>query len=147
MQSDALTVSEYLNSLPAERAQVMRKIRSLINKNLPAGYKETMRWGMISWEVPLKRYPNTYNSQPLNYIALAAQKNSYSLYLMGCYSNEKDRKSFEAEYKKTGKPMNMGKSCVRFKKIEDLPLEIVAKYIKKYPVEKFLKLYEAAKKK
>lgn len=145
MQSDAKTVAEYLRSLSVERAKVISEVRRAVRNSLPAGYKECMRWGMISWEVPLSIYPNTYNSLPLNYVALAAQKNSFSLYLMGCYSNSKDREKFEREFKATGKKLNAGKSCVRFKKVEDLPLEVIQKYISKYEVEDFLEIYEKSR--
>lgn len=145
MQSDARTVNEYLKSLPTDRARVISAVRKSVRRSLPKGYKECMRWGMISWEIPLSTYPNTYNGQPLNYVALAAQKNSYSLYLMGCYANTKDRLNFESEFKAAGKKLNAGKSCVRFKKIEDLPLEVIEKYIAKCEVEDFLKVYEKSR--
>ena len=145
MQSNAKTVAEYIKSLPPERALIIKQIRKLVKQNIPVGFKECMRWGMISWEVPLSRYPETYNGQPLSYIALAAQKNNYSLYLMGCYANEKDRTAFENGFKKAGKKLNAGKSCVRFKKIEDLPLELIAIQVNKYSVEEYIKLYEKSR--
>jgi hypothetical protein len=144
VRSEELTVSSYIKSLPLERAEVIKSVRKIINNNLPAGYKEVMRWGMISWEIPIKIYPNTYNRQPLNYVALAAQKNSYSLYLMACYSNEQDLAEFKKAYKATGKKLDMGKSCVRFKTLEDLPINLIAKYVKKYSVKKFIQIYEIA---
>lgn len=145
MQSDASTVAQYIKSLPADRAAVIKEIRKLVNANIQPGFKETMRWGMISWEIPLKTYPDTYNGQPLNYIGLAAQKNNYSLYLMSCYGTEKSRKEFETAYKKSGKRLDMGKSCVRFKNVEDLPLELVAKYIAMHSVDQFIGVYEKSR--
>lgn len=145
MQSEAQTVAQYLKSLPPERSEVVKKIRKIVNENIQSGFQETMRWGMISWEIPLKTYPNTYNKQPLNYIGLAAQKNAYSLYLMSCYVTDKVRQEFEATYQKTGKRLDMGKSCIRFKKIEDLPLELVAKYIARYDVNEFIDIYEKSR--
>lgn len=142
MQSSEKTVAAYLKSLPAERAAVVSEVRSLINKHIKSGFVETMRWGMISWEIPLTKYPDTYNRQPLNYIALAAQKNSYSLYLMSCYATQDDGLAFEKAYRESGKPMNIGKSCVRFKKIEDLPLSLIVTYIKRYSVGDFIRVYE-----
>jgi uncharacterized protein YdhG (YjbR/CyaY superfamily) len=145
MQSSAKTVSEYIKELPPERALVIKQIRKLVKQNLPAGYKECMRWGMISWEVPLSRYPVTYNGQPLSYIALAAQKNNYSLYLMGCYANEKDRAAFEKGFKAAGKKLDAGKSCVRFKKVEDLPLDLIAKQVSRHSVDQYIELYEKSR--
>ena len=145
MQSSAKTVAEYIKSLPPERALVIKQIRKLVKQNIPDGFKECMRWGMISWEVPLTRYPMTYNGQPLSYIGLAAQKNNYSLYLMGCYANEKDRAAFENGFKAAGKKLDAGKSCVRFKKIEDLPLDLIAKQVSKYSVEGYINLYEKSR--
>lgn len=145
MQSEAKTVSEYLASLEPERAAVIKKLRSVIKKNLPKGFAETMRWGMISYEVPLSRYPNTYNKQPLSYIGLASQKNKFSLYLMGCYSDEKTRKAFEAEFKKSGKPMDMGKSCIRFKRLEDLPMELIEATVRATSVEQWIEIYETSR--
>jgi len=147
MQSQEKTVSEYLKSLPAERAKVIEELRALVNKNLPKGYVECMRWGMISWEIPLEIYPDTYNGQPLSYIGLAAQKNNFSLYLMGPYSNPDDRKEFESAYEKSGKKLDMGKACLRFKGTDSLPLDLIAKSIKKYSVKKMIEQYEASRKK
>ncbi len=145
MHSDAPTVSAYLKSLPVERAQVIKQVRNLINKNLPAGYRETMRWGMISWEIPLSKYPDTYNKQPLSYCGLAAQKGSYSLYLMGCYADEQTRLAFVKAYASTNKSMNLGKGCIRFKRVDDLPLALIAKTINKFSVNQFIKIYERAR--
>ena len=145
MQSETKTVSEYLASLEPEKAAVIKKLRSVIKKNLPKGFAETMRWGMISYEVPLSRYPNTYNKQPLSYIGLASQKNKFSLYLMGCYSDEKTRKAFEAEFKKSGKPMDMGKSCIRFKRLEDLPMELIEATVRATSVEQWIEIYETSR--
>jgi len=146
MQSSEKTVAAYLKSLPPERAVVISEIRALVNKNIKPGFVETMRWGMISWEIPLDKYPNTYNKQPLNYIALAAQKNKYSLYLVSCYSSKDDGEAFENAYRASGKRMDMGKSCVRFSKIEDLPLPLIVKYIKRYSVKQFIQVYEDSRK-
>lgn len=147
MQSNAKTVAEYLKSLPADRAKVIRAVRKSINECIPVGYKEVMRWGMITWEIPLSIYPITYNKAPLSYVALAAQKNSYSLYLMGCYGVEKDRIAFEAAYRKTGKRLDIGKSCVRFKSLDDLPIELIQKFVAKYSIEDYIKIYERSRKK
>ena len=123
---------------------VVAEIRELILKHIPAGYEESMNWGMISYEVPLSVYPNTYNKQPLMYAALATQKHYYSLYLMGIYAGgdgvERLRDGFEA----AGKKLNMGKSCIRFKRLEDLPLRVIAKEVSSLGVPGFITLYEKA---
>lgn len=142
MQSAEKTVAGYIKSLPPERAVVMSEFRALVNKHIKSGFVETMRWGMISWEIPLDKYPDTYNNQPLNYIALAAQKNNYSLYLMSCYATKAEGEAFEKAYRASGKRMDMGKSCVRFKSREDLPLPLIVKYIKRYSLKEFIQVYE-----
>jgi hypothetical protein len=101
-----------------------------------------MLWGALCWYIPLKRYPGTYNKQPLGYVGLAAQKNNYALYLMGCYGDAKQEKALRAAYEKLGKKPDMGKSCVRFRKLEDLPLEAIAKLIASMSVEDYLAAYE-----
>jgi Domain of unknown function (DU1801) len=146
VQSSEKTVPAYLKSLPSDRAAVISEVRALVNKNIKSGFVETMWWGMISWEIPLDKYPNTYNKQPLNYIALAAQKNNYSLYLMSCYSTREEGEAFEKAYRASGKKMDMGKSCVRFKKIEDLPIPLIVKYIKRYSLKEFIQVYEESRK-
>jgi hypothetical protein len=145
MKSQEITVSGYIKSLPAERAKVITEIRALINKNLPKGYVEVMRWGMISWEVPLETYPDTYNGQPLNYIGLAAQKNNYSLYLMGPYSDPDGREEFESAFIASGKRLDIGKACIRFKDVNALPLDLIGKNVKKYSVKRFTQQYESSR--
>ena len=141
--STAATVEEYLAGLPAERREVVSRIRELVKRNLPKGYNESMSSGMISYGIPLARYPNTYNGQPLGYIALAAQKNYYALYLMGPYLDPQQGKQLEAAFKQAGKKMDMGKSCLRFKKLEDLPLEAVGRTVASMPPEKLIAHHEA----
>ena len=143
MHSAEKTVASYIESLPPERAVVISEIRALVNKYVKTGFIETMRRGMISWEIPLDRYPDTYNKEPLNYISLAAQKNNFSLYLMGCHAVSADeRKAFEKEYVASGKRMDIGKSCIRFRKIEDLPIPLIIKYIKRYSLKEYIQIYE-----
>lgn len=124
---------------------MIREVRKLINDNMPDGYKEVMRWGMITWEVPLSYYPHTYNGQPLSYVALASQKNKISLYLMGCYGDDAERKRFESAYRASGKKLDFGKSCVRFKSVDDLPLSVIASSIRKFNIARFIKIYESVK--
>lgn len=145
MRSEAKTVKEYLDELPSGRRQAISKVRAVIRKNLPKGFVETMNWGMISYEVPLTRYPETYNKQPLMFAALASQKNHMAVYLSSIYSDSKQREWFETAYEKTGMRMDIGKSCVRFKRIEELPLELIGKAISRVDLEGFIAQYEKAR--
>ena len=145
-RSAAATVEEYLGELSAERREAMEAVREVALANLPDGYAEAMNWGMISWEVPLARYPNTYNKQPLMYAALASQKNYMSLYLMCVYAHEDDKAWFETRFKASGKKLDMGKSCVRFRRVEDLPMDLIAETIASTSVDEYIRRYEAARK-
>ena len=104
-----------------------------------------MQFGMISYVIPLERYPVTYNKQPLMYASLASQKNYMSLYLMNIYGNPQAQQWFREEYQASGKRLDMGKSCVRFKKLEDLPVDLIGKAIARGSVCDFIKLYEASR--
>ncbi len=143
--SSAKTVEAYLEELPPDRRGVISAVRDVVCRNLPKGYRETMNWGMISYEVPLERYPNTYNGQPLMYAALAAQKNHYALYLMGLYPEAAESGWFREEFTKAGKKLDMGKSCVRFRKLADLPLDTIAKAIAMVPPEQFFEIMEKSR--
>jgi uncharacterized protein DUF1801 len=145
VSSKALTVDDYLAELPPERRSILASVRDLVRRNLPHGYQETMNWGMISYEIPLERYPDTYNKQPLAYAALAAQKNNYTLYLNSVYQDGDRKKWLEREFQKAGKKLDMGKSCLHFKRLEDLPLDVIAKAIGSTPPEKFIEQYEASR--
>ena len=142
--SKAATVEEYLAELPPERREVVSKVRELVRRNLPKGYNEAMSSGMISYGLPLSRYPNTYNGQPLGYVALAAQKNYYALYLMGPYMDSEQAKQLADAFTKAGKKMDMGKSCLRFKKLDDLPLDAVGRIIAGMPPDDLIAHYERA---
>ena len=142
VSSAAATVSEYLGELPAERRAVIAKVRALVRKSLPKGYEERMNWGMICWQVPLKRKPDTYNGQPICYVALAAQKNNYALYLTGLYMDRKHAAALRAARGKSGKKLDMGKSCLRFKALDDLPAEAIGASIASIPVEECIRLHE-----
>ena len=143
MQSDATTVGEYLASLPADRRAALETVRSQILDNLPDGYEEVMNWGMITYEVPLETYPDTYNGKPLMYAALASQKNHMAVYLTGVYMDEGAREEFEARYRETGKRMDMGKSCVRFRQLEDLPVLLIGEAIGQVPADEFVERVKA----
>ena len=140
MQSKANNIKQYLNELPDDRKEAISIVRQTILENLPDGYDEVMNWGMITYEVPLETYPNTYNGKPLMYAALASQKNHMSVYLTGCYMSLDVRDKFEKAYKKSGKRFDAGKSCIRFKKVNDLPLELLGKTIASMDVNKFIEL-------
>jgi hypothetical protein len=145
VSSKAATVDEYLARLPPERRSVVASVRDLVCRNLPEGYQESMNWGMISYEVPLERYADTYNKKPLAYAALAAQKNFYTLYLNGVYQDAERKKWLEREFKKAGKKLDMGKSCLHFNRLEDLPLDVIAKAIGSTPPDEFIEQYEASR--
>lgn len=144
--SRAATVEDYLAELPPERREVIATVRDTIRKKLPKGYRETMNWGMISYEIPREDYPDTYNDQPLMYAALAAQKNHYAVYLMGLGNPERLRE-FKAEFDKAGKKLDAGKGCVRFKKLDDLPLGVIGKHIASVPPKKLIEIYENSRRK
>jgi Domain of unknown function (DU1801) len=145
VKSAATNVDQYLAELPEERRGVMTAVRKLIRKNLPKGYSESMEWGMICYGIPLEEYPDTYNGQPLAYIALAAQKNSLSLYMMGVYGSAAKDAELRAAFEAAGKKLDMGKSCIRFKSLDDLELNAIAKAIASTPPKKYIELYEAAR--
>ena len=144
MQSDATTVKAYLDSLPDERRTALARVRTVIRRNLPKGVVETMNWGMIAYEVPLRTYPDTYNGQPLLYAALASQKNHMAVYLMGIYGSEELRTRFEEAYRATGKRMDVGKSCVRFRHLDDLPLDVLGEAVGAVSLDEFLAMHDAA---
>ena len=143
--SKAKTVDDYLTELPEQRRAVVSAVRDLVNRHLPPGYVEAMSWGMISWEVPLSRYPDTYNRQPLAYVALAAQKQYYALYLMACYANSTQDVTLRNAYVDAGKRLDMGKSCLRFKALDDLLPEVVGGVIASTPVDAHIAQYEASR--
>ncbi len=142
VMSSATTVAKYLASLPPERRKVVAAVRKMVLKHLPAGYSETMGWRMISYGIPLKTYPDTYNGEPLCFAALAAQKNHYALYLMCAYADARQYAALQKAFAKAGKRMDMGKSCLRFKQLEDLPLEAIGKVIASAPPRKYIAIYE-----
>ena len=145
MQSDAKTVEDYLSELDHGRRKAISAVRSVILDNLPDGYEEVMQFGMIAYIVPLSVKADTYNGQPLMYIALASQKQYMSLYLTNVYADESVAEWFKQRYLATGKKLNMGKSCVRFRKLEDLPLELVGEVAAMTPVAVFVEVTRASR--
>lgn len=142
VKSEAETVNQYLKQLPDDRRKTIKEVRKLILEHLPPGYRESMNWGMISYEIPLERYPDTYNGQPLGYVALAAQKNYNALYLMNVYRDPEMEKFLKEAFEKAGKKLDMGKSCIRFKQPGDMPLKAIAEIISRTSPEELIKSYE-----
>ncbi len=145
MQSSAKTVEEYINSLSPERKEAITALRDTILKYLPKGYEETMQYGMISYVVPLSLYPDGYlgrKNELLPYASLASQKNHIAVYLSNVYGDKELSDRFIKEYKATGKKLDMGKSCVRFKKLDDIPLDVIGYAIAATSVEEYIKIYE-----
>lgn len=145
MASTAATAAEYLAELPAERRAVVSALRDAVLRALPAGYEECTAWGMLAYVVPLSRYPTTYNGQPLSYVAIAAQKGHYALYLMTPYQDEAALARLRDGFARAGKKLDMGKSCLRFKRLEDVPLDVVAESIASMTPEAFIAQYEAVR--
>jgi uncharacterized protein YdhG (YjbR/CyaY superfamily) len=145
VSSKAATPEDYIAELPPERAELVAHVRELVNANLPPGYSEGMGFGMIGWVLPLERYPDTYNGQPLVYAGLAAQKNHTALYLNCVYASEERSERLRAAYAAAGKKLDMGKSCIRFKRREDLSEDALAEAIRSVPVDEFIAEYESAR--
>ena len=145
MQSDAKTVAEYLSNLDDVRREAISAVRGVILDNLPDGYEEAMQFGMITYVVPLSVLADTYNGQPLMYVALASQKRHMSLYLTNVYGDESVEQWFRERYRAAGKKLDMGKSCVRFRKLDDLPLELVGEVVARTPIADFVEIYKASR--
>jgi uncharacterized protein YdhG (YjbR/CyaY superfamily) len=135
MKSNASTVEKYLKELPDDRKEAISIVRKTILNNLPEGYDEVINWGHITYEVPLDTCSDTYNGKPL----MASQKNYMSVYLMGCYMDPDVQNKFGKVYAASGKRFDAGKSCIRFKKVDDLPLDILGETIASMDVETFIK--------
>ncbi|MDQ6655233.1 MAG: DUF1801 domain-containing protein [Verrucomicrobiota bacterium] len=141
-------VAEYLTALPTDRHAAVSAVREVINDNLPDGYEEGMQFGMIGWYVPLSLYPAGYGGNhkvPLPLVGLASQKSGMVLHMIGLYMNPALSTWFTSEYETSGKKLDMGKGCVRFKKLEDLPLDVIGRIIAHVPVEEQIATYEAAR--
>ena len=149
MQSKAATVSAYLKALPADRRAALEAVRKVIRDNLDGDYEEGMQYGMIGYYVPHRVFPHGYHcdpKQPLPFAGLASQKNHLSVYLMGLYSDGQDPESvwFRKAWAQTGKKLDMGKCCVRWKKVDDLALDVLGQAVARMPVAKFVSNYVAA---
>ena len=145
MQSKAKTVDKYLADLPVDRREALQAVRAVVLKNLSKGYEEGMQYDMIGYYVPHSVYPPGYHcdpKQPLPFAGLASQKNHMSIHLMCIYGDSEQEAWFREAWAKSGKKLDMGKSCVRFKKIEDVPLRVIGEAIKRVPAKKFIANYE-----
>ena len=139
------TPEEFLAALPSDRAEQLGHLRKLILQHLPEGYHEQVDFGMLAYVIPLETYPDTYNKHPLMYAALASQKRHMSLYLMNVYGDEETLNWFTEGFAAAGKKLDMGKACVRFKKLEDLPLDFIGEVIARTPVSDYIAGYEASR--
>jgi hypothetical protein len=148
MQSAAKSVKDYLKEVPEEKASYFSKLRDVIIKNIPKGFEESMQYGMISYVVPHSLYPEGYHCDPkipLPFVSIASQKNFIALYHMGIYANPKLLDWFVSEYPKYSKSkLDMGKSCIRFKKADQIPFDLIAELMQKLTVEDWIKLYQNA---
>ena len=127
------------------RGPIASTVRDVVNEHLPEGYVEQMDWGMISWVVPLETKPDTYNGKPLCYAALASQKKHMAVYLMGLYTDGPELDWFREQYADRGIKLDMGKSCVRFKRLDDLPLDVLGEAIAMIAVDEFVARYDATR--
>lgn len=140
------TPAEYLAALPDDRRAALSKLRAVIRKNMPKGIKEGMQYGMIGYFVPHSVYPSGYHcdpSQPLPFASIASQKNHMGLYLMCCYGNDTERDWLVKAWKDAGCKLDMGKACIRFKSIDDVPLDVVGEAMRRQSVDAFIAQYES----
>jgi len=146
MKSEAATPEEYINALPVDRKEVISEIRKVILKNLPKGFKECISYGMLGYVVPHSKYPKGYHCDPklpLPFMNIASQKNFVAIYNMGVYADSKLLKWFTNEYPKHSKAkLDMGKSCIRFKKLDQIPYELIGELATKITVDNWIELYE-----
>ena len=142
-RSHAKSPAAYLKELPADRRREISRVRAMVRKHLPDGYREVMNWGMITYEVPITRHPAAANGQPLCFAALAAQKNHLALYFMPIDAKVLGR--LKAAFKQAGKKLDMGKSCIRFKQADDLPLDAIGAEIAAVPLDRYVAYMDAVR--
>lgn len=146
MQIQAVSIEDYISKIPEERQEVFKKMFDTIDENLPEGFQKCITYGMVGWGVPLETYPAGYHCSPgtpLPFISIASQKNFIAVYHMGMYAKPDLLDWFVAEFPKYSKrKLDMGKSCIRFKKMDDIPLELLAKVSKKMTVQDWITTYE-----
>jgi Domain of unknown function (DU1801) len=147
MQSKATTVAQYLAELPEDRRKAIEAVRQVVLKNLDKDYEEGIQYGMIGYYVPHRVHPAGYHcdpKQPLPFAGLASQKNHMALYIMCVYGHSDHANWFQQAWAKTGKKLDMGKACVRFKKVDDLALEVIGEAIRRVPAKKYIEICEAS---
>ena len=144
-RSTARTPAAYVASLPPARRAELERVREVVRRHLPPGYEEAMRSGMIVYEVPLERYADTYNKQPLWYAALAAEKNYLTLHLLTVYGSGALKGKLEDGFRAAGKKLDMGKGCIRFRAADDLALDVVGEVVASVPLERFVAIAQAAR--
>ena len=147
MQSKATTVKQYLSELPEDRREAISAVRKVIQDNLDSGFEEGMQYGMIGYYVPHSIYPAGYHcdpKQPLGFVCLASQKNYMSLHVMSLYGDASHEKQFRDEWAKTGKKLDMGKCCIRFRKLDDLALDVIGRVIGRVKISRYIEICEAA---
>ena len=140
------SVTDFIARLPEPRRTELERVRGVVRQHLPAGYEETLTKGMIVYEVPLRRYADTYNGHPLWYAALGSQKNYLTLYLMAAYGSSSLASRLREGFKGAGKKLNMGKACIRFRSADDLALDVIGEVVASTPIERFVAIAEAARK-
>ncbi len=143
--STAVTPDEYIASLPDDRREAVATVRDVINRNLPPGYEEGIAYGMIAWWIPLETFADTYNGQPLGLAGIASQKNYISLYLNTVYGDPAEEAWFKERYAESGKKLNMGKSCLRFRRLDEVPLDVIAETIARADLDRTLAHYAEAR--
>jgi hypothetical protein len=146
MQSKATSVQQYLAELPDDRREAIEAVRKVIRRNLHKDYEEGIQYGCISYHIPHRVYPPGYHCDPkqaLPFICLTSQKNYMSLHLMCIYGSQEQSEWFKKEWKKTGKKLDMGKACVRFKKLDDVPLELIGQLVKRITPQKLIAMYDS----
>jgi Domain of unknown function (DU1801) len=145
MPDESPSVNEFLATLPVARRKELERVRSVVRENLPAGYAETLTKGMIVYEVPLERYADTYNGHALWYAALASQKAGLTLHLMVAYGSASLRRRLQDGFEAAGKKLDMGKACIRFRTADDLALDVIAEVVASTPLDRFVALAQAAR--
>ena len=145
VQSKAGSVEQYLSELEPERRKVIQSVRDCVLANLQNGFQEVMNWGMIAYEIPLARFPKTYNKKPLLYCSLAAQKRHYALYLMNVYSGSRYLDVLVKGYHGAGIKLDMGKCCVRFRNLENIHLPTIGRVVSACSVQDFINIYTSCR--
>lgn len=149
MNYDVASVNEYLQAIPEERQPIIAKLRDIFKSNLPDGFEETIQYKMLTYVVPLSMYPSGYLNKkdtPLPFISIASQKHHIAVYHMGLYMNKEVMEWFEESYsKRVSHKLDMGKSCIRFKKFDQIPYDLLAELAQKITPQDFIKQYEEAR--